>query len=213
VNFNDPTGHAADQPPQQENKQDEQPGPTQPATSNQAAMKKQEEKMVDQPKKVGDEIKQENLSIINAVTAKSGIEKEEIRSDSSGSGEYMASRTTVSSGKHEAIDIKAEVGTDLVAPVSGKVIDNPYVKKELAGVNLSIETATDKGTRIVVSMSHLQEKSVKEGDIVKQGDIVAKAGASGNAGKTSPHVHFSIRYGAGRGVSLNPVEVLKNQGF
>jgi len=56
VNFNDPTGHAADQPPQQENKQDEQPGPTQPANQNQAAMKKQEQKMVDQPKKVGDDL-------------------------------------------------------------------------------------------------------------------------------------------------------------
>ncbi len=212
VNFNDPTGHEEKtfdmtNKPQGAGMSASNPITGEPDDEKEAVLP------TDQPKKVGDEMKNESLSIINPVTGNTSIEKEEIRNDSSGSGEYMSSRTTVSSGKHEAVDIKAEVGTDLMAPVSGKVIDNPYVKKELAGINLSIETTSDKGTRVVVSMSHLQEKSVKAGDVVKQGDVVAKSGRSGNAGKTTPHVHFSIRFGPGKGEPLNPVEVLQNQGF
>ena len=84
---------------------------------------------------------------------------------------------------HEGNDIYAELGTPVLAPVSGVV---ERVDGSRGGLQFWLEG--DDG--VLYIGTHLSEFG-KQGR-VSVGDVVGKIGTSGNARGTSPHLHFEV---------------------
>jgi peptidoglycan LD-endopeptidase LytH len=90
---------------------------------------------------------------------------------------------------HEAIDILAPRGTEVVAVEDGKVAK---LFTSAAG-GLTIYEFDPKGT-FVYYYAHLDSYAagVKEGDEMKRGQVIGYVGTTGNAPKNTPHLHFAI---------------------
>ncbi len=85
--------------------------------------------------------------------------------------------------KHDGIDIRAEVGEDVVAAIGGKVTKAGWDASNGKTVVIS------KGN-VEILYAHLSKINVEVGDIVTAGQVVAK---SGNTGKSvGPHLHFEL---------------------
>ncbi len=86
---------------------------------------------------------------------------------------------------HNAIDIKAEIGTPIKAARDGVVT---YSQNTLQGYgNAIIITHEDDFTTLY---AHNSLNLVKEKQRVKQGEIIGKVGQTGRA--TTPHLHFEL---------------------
>jgi murein DD-endopeptidase MepM/ murein hydrolase activator NlpD len=90
---------------------------------------------------------------------------------------------------HEAIDILAPRGTDVVAVEDGKVAK---LFTSVAG-GLTIYEFDPKES-FVYYYAHLDgyAAGLKEGDEVKRGQVIGYVGTTGNAPKNTPHLHFAI---------------------
>lgn len=122
-----------------------------------------------------------------------------IRSDSGGSGLWLARRAG-GRYKHTGVDWYAPVGTPLMSPWGGRVIQSSYSKK--AGHTIKIKH--DNGYETVYM--HLDKRQVKLGAKLKAGQTIGTVGKSGNAkGKSiKPHVHFELKR---NGKRINPGKV------
>lgn len=87
-------------------------------------------------------------------------------------------------GRHNAIDIKAKTGAHILAPLSGQVTGRGT--HPTAGHWM--ELAHEDGT--VTRYLHLSRFDKKIGDPVEIGDRIGRVGATGNARKPGPHLHF-----------------------
>lgn len=99
--------------------------------------------------------------------------------------------------RHQGVDMFAATGTPVVAPVGGEV--EHYVD-ELGGLSFRLWGADGNfyfGT-------HLSAAGRVTG-AVGAGTVVGSVGASGNAVGTSPHLHFEVHPGRGRGQPRGPV--------
>lgn len=87
---------------------------------------------------------------------------------------------------HNGIDISAQIGTPIIAPISGKVLKVSY--NDIGGNQLVIEA----DNKYLIGFAHLKASSpLKIGDKFKQGD---KLGEVGNTGRsTGAHLHLNIR--------------------
>lgn len=85
---------------------------------------------------------------------------------------------------HEGIDLRAAVGTPVVAPEAGiaRVLNAP------GGLGLYVEIRADSGARDL--LGHLSAANIRSGDRVTAGQIVALSGDSGNARGGTPHLHW-----------------------
>ena len=112
---------------------------------------------------------------------------------------------------HDAIDIMAPTGRPVRAVADGTIA------KLFASVpgGLTIYQF-DGDERLAYYYAHLDRyaQGVDEGDTVKRGDVIGYVGASGNANKDAPHLHFAI-FVLGpekrwwQGTPVNPYPVLK----
>lgn len=92
---------------------------------------------------------------------------------------------------HSGMDIAAAIGTPIVAPARGKIIEvGDYF---FNGKTIFI----DHGQGLITMFCHLNTMAVQMGQTVEAGQAVATVGMSGRA--TGPHLHWSV--------SLNGVRV------
>ncbi|MBF7072714.1 M23 family metallopeptidase [Glaciecola sp. MH2013] len=101
---------------------------------------------------------------------------------------------------HFGLDIAGPVGTEIIAPASGKV---SLVHSDMyySGGTLII----DHGMGISSTFIHLSRITVKEGDVIHQGDKIAEMGATGRV--TGPHLDWRINWYRER---LDPALLLEN---
>lgn len=86
---------------------------------------------------------------------------------------------------NNAVDLRAEIGTNIHAPKAGRVIERGYVWN-VHGNYLRI---LHRGG-IITGYCHLSEFYVNEGDIIQQGQVIGLTGDTGRV--TGPHLHFSV---------------------
>src|SRR5688572_16977684 len=93
------------------------------------------------------------------------------------------------SRRHEAIDILAPRGTDVLAVEDGKVAK--IFTSDAGGLTLY---QFDPSETFVYYYAHLDSYApgLKEGSMLRKGDVVGTVGTTGNAPKDTPHLHFSI---------------------
>ena len=94
-----------------------------------------------------------------------------------------------SSRRHEAIDILAPRGTDVLAVEDGKVAK--LFTSDAGGLTLY---QFDPSETFVYYYAHLDSYApgLKEGVMLRRGDVVGAVGTTGNAPKNTPHLHFAI---------------------
>ena len=102
---------------------------------------------------------------------------------------------------HPGIDIKADIGTDVISISDGKVIDIIY--DEFYGNTIEIEDDT-----YLYKYSNLDNVvSLKIGDNVKKGDIIGSVGISAKGElQDDSHLHFEV---LNDNSQINPLELLE----
>ncbi|MFK7933845.1 MAG: M23 family metallopeptidase, partial [Saprospiraceae bacterium] len=99
---------------------------------------------------------------------------------------------------HRGIDLRAKMGTTVVAAAAGKVIEVKNDKKGY-GKRVILQHANDLQT----SYAHLSAFKVVVGQEVQAGEIIALSGNSGLS--TAPHLHFEV---IRKGKAVNPAEYI-----
>ena len=90
---------------------------------------------------------------------------------------------------HEALDIPAPRGTQVIAAGDGRVVK---LFSSLAG-GLTVYQF-DPSERFAYYYAHLDHyaQGLTEGTMLKRGDAIGAVGSTGNARDDSPHLHFAI---------------------
>ena len=88
---------------------------------------------------------------------------------------------------HSGIDLKMEIGEDVLSPADGVVEKIVDYGDENIGLGLRIRTEDDE----TLILGHLDSVSVKEGDFVWSGRKIAESGNTGNT--TGPHLHIGLK--------------------
>jgi murein DD-endopeptidase MepM/ murein hydrolase activator NlpD len=91
--------------------------------------------------------------------------------------------------RHEAIDILAPRGTDVLAVEDGKIVK--LFTSAAGGLTIYQFDPTES---FVYYYAHLDTYApgLKEGAFVRKGDVLGTVGTTGNAPKDTPHLHFAI---------------------
>lgn len=89
--------------------------------------------------------------------------------------------------KHEGIDIFAKKGTPVVALCDGIIVSSGNTPK--GGKNLWLQAFKYPWRAYY---AHLDQKKVREGQVVKKGQVIGTVGNTGNAKYTPSHLHFGI---------------------
>lgn len=95
---------------------------------------------------------------------------------------------------HAGIDVAANIGTPIVAPANGVVINAGYDD----GYGKMIEI--DHGFGVTTRYGHCSQLFVKVGQRVNRFDVIAAVGNTGRS--TGAHLHYEVRVG---GVPRNPM--------
>ena len=110
---------------------------------------------------------------------------------------------------HNAIDLRAAVGTPVYAAEDGTVdqrqVWDGYTTTGMQsyGNMVRIRHAAYNGGILQTLYAHLKEIKVKYGQTVKEGELIGYSGNTGNS--TGPHLHFEVRL---NGTRYNPLNWL-----
>ncbi len=85
---------------------------------------------------------------------------------------------------HEGIDVSAPMGTSIMAPAAGRVVD--VQTKTGYGRTLTV----DHGYGVVTFYAHCSKVLVRVGQRVRRSDKIAEVGNTGIA--TGPHLHYEV---------------------
>ena len=96
------------------------------------------------------------------------------------------SPTTGASTNHNGIDIATPMRTPILAPADGTI--GYVVTNDAGGLQIAIDI---KDHDLRVGFAHLDEATVRNGQLVHKGDIIAYTGNSGRS--TGPHLHLTVK--------------------
>ena len=102
-------------------------------------------------------------------------------------------------GLNKGLNITAQLGTEIKAAASGKVI---YADYDATFGYLAIIQISKQD--IVTSYAHMKNLKVFKGQIIKQGEVIGQVGSTGKVNQ--PQLHFSIRKGKR---ALDPMNFIK----
>ena len=102
--------------------------------------------------------------------------------------------------RHTGLDIAADEGVSVIAPLSGIVIlaDNFFYKGNVIYI--------DHGNGLITSYSHLSKKIVTLGQSVSKGQKLGFVGSTGRV--TGPHLHWEVFF---LGIPVNPEIFVKEE--
>ena len=100
---------------------------------------------------------------------------------------------------NDGINIKAAQGTPVVAADNGVVV---YAGDELKGSGNLVLIRHDG--RWMTAYAHLQNISIRRGDVIKRGQTIGTVGTTGSV--DSPQLHFEVRRGT---EAINPKQYLE----
>jgi murein DD-endopeptidase MepM/ murein hydrolase activator NlpD len=103
-------------------------------------------------------------------------------------------------GGHQGVDIKAPRWTPVVATTDG------FIERLREGGNAGLSVYLRAADGKQYFYAHLEEYAVAEMDAVRAGDVLGYVGDSGNARRTTPHLHFEIM--VGKRESVDPLPYL-----
>lgn len=113
---------------------------------------------------------------------------------------------------HEAIDVMAPRGTDVLAAAAGTV--EKILESRLGGKTVYVRLPTNE--LHYYAHLHSYARGLGEGQSVQAGDVLGQVGSTGNAESDAPHLHFAV-YEAGadgawwQGEAVNPFPLLGGQ--
>jgi murein DD-endopeptidase MepM/ murein hydrolase activator NlpD len=99
--------------------------------------------------------------------------------------------------KHQGLDYRAALGTEVTAANSGRIAISRDMYFEGGLIVI------DHGESIFTLYMHLSEFLVREGANIEKGDPIGRSGSSGRV--TGPHLHFAVRW---QGAYLEPSTLL-----
>lgn len=113
--------------------------------------------------------------------------------------------------RHEALDILAPKGTQVVAVADGKVVK--LFNSKPGGLTVYQFDVTERFAYYYAHLDHYAS-GVAEGTYLKRGDLVGYVGNTGNADPAAPHLHFAIftltpEKQWWKGTPLNPYPLLR----
>lgn len=100
--------------------------------------------------------------------------------------------------KHNGIDFRGNIGTELKTVAPGRVIS----VGDRVGYGTTVEV--DHGLGFTTLYAHLSKTLVSRGDWINKGTIIGLAGSSGRS--TGPHLHYEIRF---NGRPFDPITFVK----
>ena len=100
--------------------------------------------------------------------------------------------------RHNGIDFAGREGLEVVSASTGKVV--------FAGQKIGNTVEIDAGNGYKITYGHLQNISVKKGQILQIGDLI---GHLGKTGTTNPHLHFQVDLiKKDTRIAINPVPLM-----
>ncbi len=126
---------------------------------------------------------------MEAANAKIGIGVREVKPGIVQQSEHYKKRVL-----HIALDFYADEGTDVLAPLDGRVFLRGYYGHGDYGHGIALEHTVD-GKRFFTFYGHMSKASVerlKEGQLIRRGEPVGQIGNREEGGGWQPHVHFQI---------------------
>jgi murein DD-endopeptidase MepM/ murein hydrolase activator NlpD len=99
---------------------------------------------------------------------------------------------------HSGVDLKARLGTDVLAANHGKVV----VRDEFFFGGKTV--VLDHGAGLYTMYFHLDDFQVADGMGVRKGEVIGKVGMTGRV--TGPHLHWGVRLQRAR---VDPMDLLK----
>lgn len=107
---------------------------------------------------------------------------------SSGFGFRIDPITGVKGSYHNGVDVSCSVGTSVVSPCNGCVVE---VRQNAAeGIAVILR---DRDREMRFGFCHLSKALLKVGDHVSKGQVFALSGNTGRS--TGPHLHFTVKDG------------------
>ena len=103
---------------------------------------------------------------------------------------------------HHGLDIANRIGTPIVAPTAGVVLD----AGPASGFGLWVRIRHDDGA--ITVYGHIDSYAVRDGQRVEAGEVIATVGNRGRS--TGPHLHFEAWEPGGR--KVNPLTWLRERG-
>jgi murein DD-endopeptidase MepM/ murein hydrolase activator NlpD len=91
--------------------------------------------------------------------------------------------------KHQAIDLMRPRGTPVMAVTDG-VIRKLY-RSKTGGISIYLFDSSQEYCFFYAHLDHYA-KNLREGQEVRKGQVVGYVGYTGNAKRSSPHLHFAV---------------------
>lgn len=91
---------------------------------------------------------------------------------------------------HNGIDLRASIGTQVMASADGKVRDIGNTDESCKGVSYGRWALIEHLNNLTTLYTHLSLIKVRNGDIIKREDIIGYSGDTGFV--TGPHLHFAV---------------------